>query len=524
MIKEFLKRPFSRLLFLWLTGILLQYLLPDAFRWSWLLLLPAVAGMMGARWVTPYYIYDRRWWWGAGFACLLIFAAIQVTYLHERQTRWEAPLSPTQAQIRVEDHFREKARSWQCPATLLSYRQGDSIYRCSQKLYIYFAKDSISPALSPGDCIWIQARFYPLEPGENEGYYRFLRNKGIAATAYVRAGKWKQEASSSGIYYKVMYWRDCLLERYILLDLTVQERAVLSALTLGYTAELDTEIRQRFSATGVAHLLAVSGFHVAIICGLVSWLLSYLPKHGAGFTVRYITSMGLLWLFVGLTGMAVSAVRAALMFSLYLTGKLLRRRSDSYNTLAATAFCLLVYRPYNLFDIGFQLSFLAVFFILLLQPKFSSLLEIRNPLLRYPWQGITVALAAQIGTAPLCLHIFGVFPLVFLFTNLPLALLSTLLIPCTLIWALLEPWISQASLLRPLPEVLTRGILQVVETFGQLPGSSLSLSLSFPKMLACYGVMLFTLIYLKYRKPRVLLCTLTMVLILLVLLYGRENV
>ena len=473
--------------------------MPDAFRWSWLLLLPAVAGMMGARWITPYYIYDRRWWWGAGFACLLLFAAIQVTYLHERQTRWEAPLSPTQAQIRVEGHFREKARSWQCPATLLYYRQGDSIYRCTQKLYVYFAKDSTPPTLSPGDCVWIQARFYPLMSGENEGYYRFLRNKGIAATAYVRAGKWKQEASSSGIYYKVMYWRDCLLERYTLLDLTVQERAVLSALTLGYTAELDTEIRQRFSATGVAHLLAVSGFHVAIICGLVSWLLSYLPKHGAGFTVRYITSMGLLWLFVGLTGMAVSAVRAALMFSLYLTGKLLRRHSDSYNTLAATAFCLFVYRPYNLFDIGFQLSFLAVFFILLLQPKFSSLLEIRNPLLRYPWQGIT---------------------------NLPLALLSTLLIPCTLIWALLEPWVAQISLLRALPETLTRGILQVVETFGRLPGSSLSLSLSlsFSEMLACYEVLLFTLIYLKYRKPRVLLCMLTTVLILLVLLYVRENV
>ena len=212
------------------------------------------------------------------------------------------------------------------------------------------------------------------------------------------------------------------------------------------------------------------------------------------------------------------------MISLCLAGKWLRRHSDSDNTLAANAFCLLVYRPYKLFDIGFQLSFLAVFFILLLQPKLSSLLEIRNPLLRYPWQGITVALAAQIGTAPLCLHIFGVFPLVFLFTNLPLALLSTLLIPCTLIWALLEPWVAQISLLRALPETLTRGILQVVETFGRLPGSSRSLSLSFSALLACSGVLLFTLIYLKYRKPRVLLCMLTTVLILLVLLYVRENV
>lgn len=497
--------------------------MPDAFRWSWLLLLPAVAGMMGASWITPYYIYDRRWWWGAGFASLLLFAAIQVTYLHERQDRWEVPLSPTHAQIRVEDHFREKARSWQCPATLLSYQQGNSIYRCTKKLYVYFAKDSTAPALSPGDYVWIHARFHPLTPGENEGYYRFLQNRGIAATAYVPAHQWKWQASSGGIYYEILRWRDCLLERYARLELSVQERAILSALTLGYTAELDAEVRQRFSATGVAHLLAVSGFHVAIICGLVSWLLSYLPKHGAGFTVRYVTSMGLIWLFVGLTGMAVSAVRAALMFSLYLTGKLLRRRSDNYNTLAATAFCLLVYRPYNLFDIGFQLSFLAVFFLLLLQPKFSSLLEIRNPLLRYPWQGITVALAAQIGTAPLCLHIFGVFPLVFLFTNLPLALLSTLLIPCTFMWVLLEPWLPQTSLLRQPPETFTRWILQVVDTFGQLPGSSLSLSLAFPEMLACYGALLFTLIYLKYKRPRILFCTLTTVLIFLVLLYVRKN-
>lgn len=97
------------------------------------------------------------------------------------------------------------------------------------------------------------------------------------------------------------------------------------------------------------------------------------------------------------------------MLSLYLTGRALRRVTDGYNTLAAAAFCMLAYNPYYLFDVGFQLSYLAVFFILFLVPRFKEWIVVRNPLLAMPWEWITVSIAAQIGTALLCFYYFGQF-------------------------------------------------------------------------------------------------------------------
>lgn len=521
--KELLKRPFCRLLFLWITGILLQYWVADAFRWSYLLLLPAVAGMASAAWMKPDYIYERRWWWGSGFACLLVFIAVQVTCLQDKQTDWEPPVQNVIAQIRLEDNFREKPRSLQYPVTLLSYQAGDTVYTCRKKIYAYFAKDSLAAQLSPGDCVWVQARFYSLTPEENPPYYRFLRNKGISATAYIPAGKWKKAGTASGLSYKMLRWRNRIIGKYNRLEITPSERAVLSALTLGYTAGMTSELRSHFSAVGVAHLLAVSGFHVAVVAGIVSLLLSFLPKHGAGFVVKYGVTLVLLWLFVTLTGMAVSAIRAGLMFTFYWTGKLLRRQSEGYNTLAAVAFCMLVYRPYNLFDIGFQLSFLAVWSILYLQPRISSLLTVRNPLLRYPWQGMSVTIAAQVGTAPLCMYIFGTVPLVFLFTNLPLAILSTFLIPCAFFWVMWEWWIPGGIFLRCIPETLVHWILYIVEAFRQVRGSSVVLTFGFGEMLATYAMLFFFLLYRWNRRPKALLASLSCVLILLLLLYVRRN-
>ena len=91
-----------------------------------------------------------------------------------------------------------------------------------------------------------------------------------------------------------------------------------------------------------------------------------------------------------ITGLAASAVRAGLMLTLYLTGRVLRRMTDGYNTLAAAAFCMLVFNPLYLFDIGFQLSYLAVLSILYLQPRLQNLIVVRNPVIAIPWGWITV--------------------------------------------------------------------------------------------------------------------------------------
>ena len=171
-----------------------------------------------------------------------------------------------------------------------------------------------------------------------------------------------------------------LVNTFDRLRLSDEEKSILATLTLGYKKAMSRETKRRFSLAGVSHILAVSGFHVAVICGFLSFFCSFMPRWGIGRWIRYIILVGSLWGFVFITGLAPSAVRAALMLSLYLTGRALRRVTDGYNTLAAAAFCMLAYNPYYLFDVGFQLSYLAVFFILFLVPRFKEWIVVRNPL------------------------------------------------------------------------------------------------------------------------------------------------
>ena len=180
-------------------------------------------------------------------------------------------------------------------------------------------------------------------------------------------------------------WQRELLDPIDLLDLPEWKKNVLATLTLGYRQELEGSVRERFSLAGAAHILAVSGFHVGVVYSFLRLCLFPLSDKSK---IRYLKAGLLLvsiWLFAAITGLAVSAVRAAWMLSLYLIGVTIRKKRDSYNTWCATAFCMLVYNPFYLFDIGFQLSFLAVLSIFFFYRRIASLFQLRNPFIRIPW-------------------------------------------------------------------------------------------------------------------------------------------
>lgn len=306
------------------------------------------------------------------------------------------------------------------------------------------------------------------------------------------------------------------------LNLTEQEKSVLATLTLGYREQMDKQVKRRFSMTGVAHVLAVSGFHVAVVCGFFSFLFKIIPFRRFMAPLKFLSIIVILWVFVYITGLASSAIRAAVMLTLYLVGRLSGRSTDSYNILAASAFCMLVYDPLYLFDIGFQLSYLAVFSILYLQPRLEQLIQVRNPLLAKPYSWITVTVAAQTGTSFLCLYYFGQLSLVFLFTNLPVTLFATLLIPAGLLWMLLPAGSPGYAGLQLIVEMLTRGMLGVVDMFSRLPFAVATIRFDLFALLSGYASLFFFLLYGRNHRPKYLLMALTFVLILSVeLLIGK---
>lgn len=308
--------------------------------------------------------------------------------------------------------------------------------------------------------------------------------------------------------------RQLLLKPFERLDLSGPEKSVLATITLGYRANMDRRVKKQFSMAGVAHILAVSGFHVAIVCGFISFFFSVLPRHGWGKWVRYVGTVGLLWIFVIISGMAASALRAGLMLSLFLTGQAMERRSDRYNTLAAAAFCMLAYQPFYLFDIGFQLSYLAVFFILFLQPRLRNWMVVRNPVLSVPWNWITVSVAAQVGTVFLCLYYFGQFSSVFLLANLPLTLIATCLIPFTLVWMFLPAGFPGEEALKQIVEQLTRSLLWIVDSFSSFSFSTFTFRFDLFTMLGGYGILFLLFLFLIKKRPAYLLAALSGCLLL----------
>ncbi len=316
---------------------------------------------------------------------------------------------------------------------------------------------------------------------------------------------------------KALEWQSRMVAKLGLLQLPDGDKTVLATLTLNYRKAMDWGIYRQFSVAGVAHLLSVSGFHVGIVCAFVHFLLSFIPRKGiVARWLKYLVTISCVWSFAFLSGLATAAVRAAVMLTIYLTGRgVLGRNPDRYNTLAGAAFCMLVYNPFYLFDIGFQLSYVAVFFILYLQPRLSRLIVIRNPLIAGPWNVLTVTVSAQIGTCFLSFFYFGMSSLVFLFTNLALSLLATVLIPVSLVWMITPEWIPGMELLRAIIELLTRSMMWIVERFAAIPGATLSLRFDFFTLIFSYLCLTFTLIYFRSHRYWMLIASLSTLLVIL---------
>ncbi|UXX77816.1 competence protein ComEC family protein [Reichenbachiella carrageenanivorans] len=196
------------------------------------------------------------------------------------------------------------------------------------------------------------------------------------------------------------------------------EQAIVSALLLGIKGQLDPEIKSAYAAAGAMHVLAVSGLHVSIIYFILTWAFKTIPAGDFKRLIVPTISIIALWAFALLTGFSPSILRAVSMFSIIIFAKILDRKSHIFNSLAFSAFILLLYDPSFLFDIGFQLSFLAVAGIVYLYPRCYQHITIPTWIGNKIWQLTCVSVAAQIATFPLSLYYFHQFPSYFLLTNL----------------------------------------------------------------------------------------------------------
>jgi competence protein ComEC len=270
-----------------------------------------------------------------------------------------------------------------------------------------------------------------IEPPKNPDgfdYRQLMRNKGIVYQHFVENNQWRLLPgeplfSLQHTALKVQKWADRTLEKAMNSPI---EAGLASALIVGLKDELDETLLRAYSATGIMHVLAVSGLHVGILSTILSLLLKPLQGHAQGKYVFVGITLTVLWGYALITGLSPSVMRAALMFSLLNVGQLFQRRNSSFNTLALSAVILLAYDPLMLFQVGFQLSYAAVAGIMYFYPRFYRLWEPGYWLPDRIWQITCVSVAAQLATFPLGIYYFHQFPNYFLLSNLfaiPLAFL-----------------------------------------------------------------------------------------------------
>ena len=219
-----------------------------------------------------------------------------------------------------------------------------------------------------------------------------------------------------------------------------KEQGLAEAMLIGYKEDLDKSLLQSYTNTGVVHVIAVSGMHLALLYWLLNLLLQPLLKRKATKWLHPVLVLFILWAFSFVAGGAASIVRAAVMFTFITIGKQINRNASICNILAASAFCQLCHNPYWLWDVGFQLSYIAVLSIVIFYKPVYDLLFVKNKILNRVWQLAAVSIAAQVLTTPLSLYYFHQFPVYFLLGNLVVVPVSTVVLIGTLILVVVSPF------------------------------------------------------------------------------------
>lgn len=389
-----------------------------------------------------FWIFRWKWrWFFGGMAGGAFFLWGGISVLHQRekvQYSWDQGGAIYKGVVETVPEVRGKTLRAEVCVNVQRLSDG-KWKRIDRNILLSWIPDSLSRPLACGDSVCFYAEVSrPFSEEELTGfdYGDYLLRKGISGTALAYAGNWccigKNNSLSMSQLAKVCQQR--IVDIYRKWGLEEDVRAVVSALTIGEKSDLSPELRAVYSAAGASHVLALSGLHVGILSGILLWLFYPMTYLKYGRKVLALLIVCLLWNFAFISGLSSSVVRAVVMYSLYTIASFcLEERFSGMHSLVLAAFLMLVYDPFFLFDISFQLSFAAVFSILAFYPLFSHLWVIKNRLLRYIWNTLCLSLSAQLGTLPFILYYFGTFPTYFLLANLVVVVLAGGILVLTLV-------------------------------------------------------------------------------------------
>ncbi|APY01271.1 ComEC/Rec2 family competence protein [Lacinutrix venerupis] len=292
----------------------------------------------------------------------------------------------------------------------------------SGKALLNVVKDSINKPLKVDEIYVTSEEFQPITSTINPfqfNYRSYLSKQYVFKQLYVNPKRLLAISTNKHtIYGYADLFRETINIKLKKYNFKPDVLAIINALILGQRQDLSKDIYDSYTDAGAVHILAVSGLHVALILLLLNFALKPLNRFKYGKAITIIILVIFMWSFAIIAGLSASVTRAVTMFSIIAIGMHLKRPTNIYNTLAISIFILLLFKPLFLFDVGFQLSYLAVIAIVAIQPRLKKLWNPKNFLLEKIWDYFTVGIAAQFGVVPISLYYFHQFPGLFFVANI----------------------------------------------------------------------------------------------------------
>lgn len=456
-------------------------------------------------------LYKQRWL-GGTLVIAILFLAGWIIVINHNELNSKTHFSKTQStqllvKINNEPVFKNGFVRFTAKAEAGVNNQNASAVSGTLLISI---KDSTARKLNYGDELLIPANYKPVEPPFNPAefnYKRYLANQNIHYQAFLFPKQFTVNDSGKG--NPLIAW-SLKLRQHLVQKLKLNMRdtgamAVASTLILGYKADLSDDIYQSYSKTGTVHVLSVSGAHVAIIYFMLTLMLGFLDKYRYGRLLKAIIVITVIWYYALLTGFSPAVCRAAVMISMVVIGKTYNRYINTLNILAISAFLLLLYNPYFIADVGFQLSYIAISGIVIFRPMVYNWLTFKNKWADKFWALCSVSIAAQIITFPLSVFYFHQFPVYFLVSNLFVVVPVTIIMYSGILYLLLPqiPVISKsvAFLLEKTILLMNKGLAVIENT----PFANISkLWIGTFEYLMLY-LLIISLFYFTYNKKTWLL-------------------
>ncbi|WP_291399455.1 ComEC/Rec2 family competence protein [Daejeonella sp.] len=425
--------PFVRLLIPLIIGIIIASYFPSSFIYSWaiiFLISILISYLLLLKLYKKHRLFRFGWVFGIlihGFLALLSYS-LAVHYSGTYDTKYYSAIKSEMLFLKIINEPKTAAGIVRFEAEVPAIYFNNSIQSSTGKLLVAIKIDSLkNRSFYYGDLLLVPSNFKEIEAPYNPGefdYKSYLKNKQIYYQQFVDLSQVKKVAEQFGnpIIFYALSLRKKLVQKFVKYIPDEEASSLASALILGYRAELSNDLVEAYSKTGTMHVLSVSGMHVGIVFLVLTFFLKAMNKNRQLILIRAIIIIGVIWFYSLLTGFSPSVCRSALMLSFVVLGKAINKNQNTYNLMAISAFFLLLYDPFYLFDVGFQLSYLAVAGLVYFHPIIYNSFYIKNKILDYLWSYSALSLAAQVATFPISVYYFHQFPIYFLLSNLLIVL------------------------------------------------------------------------------------------------------